>query len=283
MRRKHRQQVGKWEEKRRGVGSGQERTSGYSPELRLRVVREVLDGQMSRAGASRVFGVAITTIAGWLQRYREQGAEGLKAERSGPPPRTQPGSAVKRELVTAMRREHPQFGTQRVSDMLRRFEGLGVSPTEVRRCLMVLSVLSGEKPVSDAIAEVKLSRGTYYHLEERAMQAMLRALSPLAGPDGTESLGLELALGQVKELEKKVARLEQDKRRLERLLYMTRKVVKPGSLVVEGRRGRPRGRRSTPNGQSGSPASTPTVKTSPSEASTPSSTSVAERSPGSEN
>jgi hypothetical protein len=152
-----------------------------------------------------------------------------------------------------------------------------------RRCLMVLSVLSGEKPVSDAIAEAKLSRGTYYHLEERAMQAMLRALSPLAGPDGTESLGLELALGQVKEQEKKVARLEQDKRRLERLLYTTRKVVKPGPLVVEGRRGRPRGRRSTPNGPSGSPASTPTVKTSPSEASTPSSTSGAGRSPGSEN
>jgi transposase len=108
---------------------------GYPPELRLRVVREVLDGQMSRAGALRVFGVAVTTIAGWLQRYREKGAEGLKAERRGPSPRTQPGSAVKRELVTAMRREHPQFGTQRVSDMLRRFEGLGVSQTEVRRIL----------------------------------------------------------------------------------------------------------------------------------------------------
>jgi len=152
-----------------------------------------------------------------------------------------------------------------------------------RRCLMVLSVLSGEKPVSDAIAEAKLSRGTYYHLEERAMQAMLRALSPLAGPDGTESLGMELALGQVKELEKKVVRLEQEKRRLERLLYMTRKVVKPGPLVVEGRRGRPRGRRSTRSGPSGSPASTATAKPSPSAASTPSPTSGAGRSAGSEN
>jgi len=152
-----------------------------------------------------------------------------------------------------------------------------------RRCLMLLSVLSGEKAVSDAIAEAKLSRGTYYHLEERAMQAMLRALSPLAGPDGTESLGMELALGQVKELEKKVGHLEQEKRRLERLLYMTRKVVKPGPLVVEGRRGRPRGRRSTPSGPSGSPASMPQVKSSPSATSTPSSTSGAGRSPGSEN
>jgi len=152
-----------------------------------------------------------------------------------------------------------------------------------RRCLMVLSVLSGEKPVSDAIAEAKLSRGTYYHLEERAMQAMLRALSPLAGPDGTESLGVELALGQVKELEKKVAHLEQEKRRLERLLYMTRKVVKPGPLVVEGRRGRPRGRRSTTNGPSCSEVSTVTGKTSPKESSTPSPTSGAGRPLGSEN
>jgi hypothetical protein len=139
-----------------------------------------------------------------------------------------------------------------------------------RRCLLVLSVLSGEKPVSDAIAEAKLSRGTYYHLEERAMNAMLRALSPLAGPDGGESVGLALAEERVKELEAKVVRLEQDKRRMERLLYVTRKVVKPGAMVVESR-GRPRGRRSTKSGPSGSPSSSASLAASPCEASTPTS------------
>jgi len=44
------------------------------------------------------------------------------------------------------------------------------------RCLMVLSVLSGEKPVTDAITEAGISRGRYYQLETRALSAMLRAL-----------------------------------------------------------------------------------------------------------
>ena len=145
-----------------------------------------------------------------------------------------------------------------------------------RRCLMVLSVLSGEKPVTDVIAEAKLSRGTYYHLEERAMNAMLRALSATAGPDGTESVAMALAQGRVKELEARVVRLEQDKRRLERLLYLTRKVVKPGPMMVE-RRGRPRGRRSTKTGPSVSPSLSPTSKPSPSETSTPTSAGVAAR------
>src|SRR5512138_1645506 len=47
-----------------------------------------------------------------------------------------------------------------------------------RRCLLVLSVLSGEKPVSDAIAESGLSRNTYYQLEEKALEGMLQALGP---------------------------------------------------------------------------------------------------------
>ena len=53
-----------------------------------------------------------------------------------------------------------------------------------QRCLMVLSVLSGEKPVTDAIAEAGISRGTYYQLETRALSAMLRALGPLASAEG---------------------------------------------------------------------------------------------------
>ena len=111
-----------------------------------------------------------------------------------------------------------------------------------RRCLMVLQVLSGAKPVTEVIAEMKLSRGTYYQLEERAMLAMLRALSPTAGPDGTETAALDEALARVKELEAKVKRMEQEKRRTDRLVYVMEKLVKPGPVVIEGR-GRPRRRR----------------------------------------
>src|SRR5262245_10050023 len=88
------------------------------------------------------------------------------------------------------------------------------------RCLMVLSVLSGEKPVTQAIQETGISRGTYYQLETRALEAMLRALDPrskrVEGSSRTRLLQLEARL----------KRLEQSKRRTERLLQLTRKLVK---------------------------------------------------------
>src|SRR5947209_15438816 len=51
-----------------------------------------------------------------------------------------------------------------------------------RRTLMILSVLSGEKPVTDAIGEAKISRGHYYQLEEKALEAILQAMEPGASP-----------------------------------------------------------------------------------------------------
>jgi hypothetical protein len=85
---------------------------------------------------------------------------------------------------------------------------------------MVLSVLSGEKPVTDAITEAGISRATYYHLETRALSAMLRALGP-----GAEETDEGSPQRQVAKLEKKVKLLEQGKRRAERLLLMTRRVM----------------------------------------------------------
>jgi hypothetical protein len=90
-----------------------------------------------------------------------------------------------------------------------------------QRCLMVLSVLSGEMPVTDAISQAGISRGTYYQLETRALSAMLRALGPLATEEGTESSPLR----QIAALEAKVRELERSRRRTQRLLLMTRRVV----------------------------------------------------------
>ena len=106
-----------------------------------------------------------------------------------------------------------------------------------RRCLLILGVLSGQTPVTDAIAGTDISRQLYYQLEERALRAMLRALTPgqetvpITGPDPQQSR-------RIAELEAKLKELEQDKRRNERLLFLTRKVVKPGPMK-SGHRGRP--------------------------------------------
>jgi hypothetical protein len=70
---------------------------------------------------------------------------------------------------------------------------------------------------------------------------MLRALSPTAGPDGTDGQALSAALARVEELEGRLARAEQEKRRSDKLFVMTRKLVKAGPLTTG--QGRPPGSR----------------------------------------
>jgi hypothetical protein len=106
-----------------------------------------------------------------------------------------------------------------------------------RRCLMLLSALSGERPVTDVVEQLQISRQTYYQLEDRAIRAMLGAMMPGAA-EQPESAAIPAR--RIGELETKVQRLEQDKRRLERLLHLTRRVLKPGPVVQAGGPGRPR-------------------------------------------
>lgn len=129
-----------------------------------------------------------------------------------------------------------------------------------RRCLLVLSVLSGEQPVTDAIEATGVSRQLYYQLEERALKAMLRALMP--SPEGREEVETSLA-GQVQQLQARVQQLEREKRRAERLLLLTRKLVRPGPVKV-GKGGR-RPRSSASGGRSASrPAKATKVESAPS-------------------
>lgn len=106
-----------------------------------------------------------------------------------------------------------------------------------RRCLMILSVLSGEKSVEDASREADIIPALYYQLEKKALTAMLAALVPGASKDGSPSPMLA-------QMEKRIEELETTKRRLERLLFLTRMTVKPGPMT-HGKRGRPRTRQAS--------------------------------------
>jgi hypothetical protein len=103
------------------------------------------------------------------------------------------------------------------------------------RVLMVLSVLSGEKPVTSAIEEAGISRGFYYQLETKALNAMLLALAPGADSDASpDATGLHQ---RIKDLEDKLSRAEQAQRRAERMLYVQRKLTGAGPMKTN--RGRP--------------------------------------------
>jgi hypothetical protein len=132
-----------------------------------------------------------------------------------------------------------------------------------RRTLLILSVLSGHLPVTTAIAEHGISRPLYYQLETKGVMGMMRALIP--GANATSNPDDVTPLGQLRDLEEKVTRLEQENRRLERLLLLAKKVLPEGPVAFPQKRGRKPGRRSTAAGPAPSLASTRTSpKSSPS-------------------
>lgn len=122
-----------------------------------------------------------------------------------------------------------------------------------RRTLLILSVLSGHTPVTTAITEHGISRPLYYQLETKGLVGMMRALIP--GASAASSPDEATPMRQIVELEEKVARLEQENRRLERLLFFAKKVVPPGPVAFPQKRGRKPGRRSTSGGPAPSPGS----------------------------
>ena len=126
-----------------------------------------------------------------------------------------------------------------------------------RRTILILSVLSGQMPVTTAIAEHGISRPLYYQLETKAVVAMMQALVP--GASAASSPDDATPMRRIAELEQKIARLEQDNRRLERLLLLAKKVLPPGPIAMPAMRGRRRGRRSTSAGPAPSPASKKTT------------------------
>lgn len=111
-----------------------------------------------------------------------------------------------------------------------------------RRTLLILSVLSGQLPVTTAIAEHGISRPLYYQLETKALVGMMRALIP--GSTATANPDDATPMRQLVELEEKVSRLEQENRRLERLLFFAKKVLPAGPVAFPQRRGRKPGRKS---------------------------------------
>ena len=94
-----------------------------------------------------------------------------------------------------------------------------------RRCLMLLAVLSGQSTISQAIKDAEISSAMYYQLETRALNAMLEAVAPASKTENGQERSRSFS-----SLQARVTHLEQEKRRLERLLAMATKIVRPGPM-----------------------------------------------------
>jgi hypothetical protein len=114
-------------------------------------------------------------------------------------------------------------------------DGQEVDEMAQRRALMILSVLSGQVTVTDAIEQAGISRGTYYKLEEKALKAMVSALLP--GADESGQSEAMTAAKRIEELEARLEQMEKERRRHEKLQTVVSKIVGSGPLTMgAGRR-----------------------------------------------
>ena len=119
---------------RTGDSAGRAARQPWSPEVRQRVVRAVVEQGLPVQRVARAVGVPDTTASEWVRRYRRGGPAALEPRSTGPAPRPA-RSDPRRDAVLALRREHPEFGVRRLRDVVRRWAALAVSATTVRRWL----------------------------------------------------------------------------------------------------------------------------------------------------
>ncbi len=98
-------------------------------------------------------------------------------------------------------------------------EGIEADEVSKKRAWTLMQVLSGQMGVTEAAKAAQITVNRYYQLEQKALSAMLLALSPVSGRGKT--------LQSFQKLEKKSAGLEQENARQRQLLRMARRLWGP--------------------------------------------------------
>jgi len=120
--------------KRSKEKQGGARRKTHPLELKLQILQQ-LNAGASVSDVCRAFGLAVTTVALWRRAYAQGGYEALFPKTPGPAKASAAGPDTRREAVIALKQANPSYGTRRIRDVLRRFEALPISETEVRRML----------------------------------------------------------------------------------------------------------------------------------------------------
>ena len=120
--------------KRKGrAGKVKQRTRPYPYEFRLKMVRLYLEEGYSASILQEQFGVSGHSIQRWVKAYRLIGESGLRAkQRAGGKTRV---SGKVRQRIVEMKRCHPEYGSRRITDVLRRFFFIPTSPATVHKTL----------------------------------------------------------------------------------------------------------------------------------------------------
>jgi transposase len=90
--------------------------------------------QLSATDFAPLVGVSVHTLYAWRKRFEAHGPAGLTSAPRG----TKPGSRLPeptKRAVLMLKRAHPEWGCERLHDVLLRSEGYGASPGAIGRLL----------------------------------------------------------------------------------------------------------------------------------------------------
>ncbi len=110
-----------------------QQVSSYSFEFRLKVVKLFLEEGYSSLMLTEELGVGKSTIGTWVRNYRQFGEDGLKSKLK-PSTGTRVPPQVKKTIVD-IKKDHPDFGSRRITDVLKRFFLIKTSPKTVGKTL----------------------------------------------------------------------------------------------------------------------------------------------------
>jgi transposase InsO family protein len=97
----------------------------------------VVDRQLSTHRVADELHIPYMTVVTWVKKYRAGGRAALEGApgRGGKRPHEIAKTNARHEAVVAAKREHPEAGSRRIRDVVKRFFGIGASETTVRRVL----------------------------------------------------------------------------------------------------------------------------------------------------
>jgi len=114
----------------RGEGSG----SALSGEQRMLILDAWSRSQMRAGEFGKLVGVDRHTLYAWKRRFEEWGPAGLDERKRGVPTGSRMPEATRR-AVLMMKQSHPEWGCDRLRDMLMRSAGFGASSAAIARVL----------------------------------------------------------------------------------------------------------------------------------------------------
>ena len=105
-----------------------------SGEQRLLILDAWARSELTAGAFGKIAGVSAHTLYAWRRRFEELGPAGLDEKRRGAPMGSRVPEATKRAILM-MKRQHEEWGCDRIHDMLLRSEGFAASAGAVARVL----------------------------------------------------------------------------------------------------------------------------------------------------